>query len=202
MPRPRPPGSGSRAVLRTARVRRFFRLAPYLLGVENLAVFDRPSFSGYGFRGTSSARTTPPSPNGPRPSTTGASRCGCPSTFGSMVLKARAAVKKDDALLAFMGREWVPILVEDPPPSRDQRVSVADLDRRSTASTARAIASRPTGRFSWSRTRFISRAGPHGSKALPRTPFGSTTRFAAGGSRPGATSSRPCFGWRTCARSR
>jgi len=37
-------------VRRTARTRRFFRLAPFLLlGVENLAVFDRHYFEGYGF---------------------------------------------------------------------------------------------------------------------------------------------------------
>ncbi len=55
--------------------------------------------------------------------------------FGGPVLRAKATIMKDDDWLAFMRREWVPVLVEDPSPAYDDSIFVADLRARASAAS-------------------------------------------------------------------
>ncbi len=53
--------------------------------------------------------------------------------FGGTVLRARTVVTRSDRLLGYMRREWLPILVEPPPDSRDEKVFVPGLQARAAA---------------------------------------------------------------------
>lgn len=53
--------------------------------------------------------------------------------FGGPVLRARATIMKDERWLAFMRREWLPVLVDEPSPSPGDDVEVADLRERAAS---------------------------------------------------------------------
>jgi hypothetical protein len=58
--------------------------------------------------------------------------------FGGPVLRTREAVARNPAFLAFMRREWLPVLVEAPGPAAGASIEVPDLEARLAAAAADA----------------------------------------------------------------